>query len=125
MNIKKLSITFLLIIGFVIIFSLNTNTSAAAVTSNTYVNSATGNDAWNGNSPVHTSGITGPKKTIKNAVNTAANYGTIKIAKGTYREYGIIIRKNMNIQGESQTNTIIDGRSSGRIFTINSALRVN
>ena len=84
MKTSKFLIFPLLLISVVIIFSFNINAVNAAST-NTYVNGAVGNDAWNGNSAVHTTGTTGPKKTIGNALNTVVNYGTINIAAGTYK----------------------------------------
>ena len=43
----------------------------------------------------------------------------VYIANGTYKESNIIIDKNMNIIGESQSGTIINGQKSGNsIFTI-------
>jgi predicted outer membrane repeat protein len=124
MKTNKLLIFSLVFIGFALFFSLNINAVDAAST-NTYVNVATGNDAWNGNSAVHTTGITGPKKTIGNALSTVVNYGTINIAPGTYNEHGITIQKNVNINGQSQKTTIIDGQYANRIFTINNAIHVN
>jgi predicted outer membrane repeat protein len=124
MKTNKFLIFPLLLISVIIIFSLNINAVNAAST-NTYVNGAVGNDAWNGNSAVHTTGTTGPKKTIGNALNTVINYGTINIAAGTYKEHGIKIQKNVNIKGQSQKTTIIDGQNANRIFIINNAIHVN
>ncbi|MDD3985323.1 MAG: hypothetical protein PHY59_05445 [Methanobacterium sp.] len=85
-----------------------------------YVNNNTGNDSWNGLAPVY-DGINGPKKTVKNAVNSANNKGAVKIANGFYSGSGnsnIQINKNITIMGQSRKGTIISGSDTSRIFDI-------
>ena len=48
-----------------------------------------GNDNWNGLNSTYTSGINGPKATIKNATGTVKSDGTVYIASGTYNENNI------------------------------------
>ncbi|ADZ09835.1 hypothetical protein Metbo_1608 [Methanobacterium lacus] len=91
-------------------------TANAAETPTIYVN-CHGNDSWNGlaasyNSTTHN----GPKATLKNAVATVKNNGTIEVASGCYRENGIYINQDITIQGH--TNTVVDGFNSDRIFTV-------
>ncbi|MEN6553016.1 MAG: hypothetical protein ABFC34_09040, partial [Methanobacterium sp.] len=91
-----------------------------------YVNTG-GNDIWDGLSAIYnaTTG-SGPKATIKNAVGTVADNGTIYIAPGIYNEHDIMINTNMAIIGEDQYNTIINGLiQSGRIFIIAPDVNVN
>ena len=124
-NSKNIFKICLLLLGIGIIFSLGINTTAAANISNIYVNGSSGNDNWNGLNSTWTSGINGPKATIKNATGTLTSDGTVYIASGTYNESNIQINKNMTIIGESQKNTIIDGQQSGNsIFNITSGLNV-
>ena len=117
---------FLILISITSLFLLiNGIEDVAAVnTSNIYV-STHGNDNWNGLSPIYnsTTGY-GPKKTIKKAVSFASTNATLHIASGTYKEYKIIISKNLNIIGEDEDNTIINGISSGRMFKITSGAKV-
>ena len=109
----------LFLLGIGIIFSLGINTTTAANPSNIYVNGSSGNDNWNGLNSTYISGINGPKATITNATGTVKSDGTIYIASGTYNESNIQINTNMNIIGENQKNTIINGQQSGNsIFTI-------
>jgi predicted outer membrane repeat protein len=91
------------------------NSSAASIL---YVNGSSGNDSYDGESPIFTSGINGPKSTIQNATNTIDLDGTINVANGIYKEH-LIINKSVNLIGESQIGTIIDGEHTGRVITIN------
>ena len=121
-NIFKIS---LLLIGISIIFSFGINATVAANTSNMYVNSSSGSDTYNGLNSTWIGGLNGPKATIKNATGTVKSDGTVHIASGTYKENNITINKNMNIIGENQKNTIINGQQSGNsIFTIASGVNL-
>ena len=53
---------------------------------------------------------------IKDAIAVAKDYDTIRIKKGTYKEYSIHIDKPLTIIGENYP--IIDGEKKGEIFTI-------
>ncbi|MCE7698031.1 MAG: hypothetical protein K8E24_004075 [Methanobacterium paludis] len=118
----------LLLLGLMIFISFGLGAASAATpgdNSTMYV-STTGNDIWDGQSTTYNSTTgSGPKATIKNATTIVAENGTVYIAKGTYYESGININKNMNIIGESQSGTIINGQKSGNsIFTIASGVTV-
>jgi predicted outer membrane repeat protein len=109
----------LILIGLMVIFSYGMGNVSAASSDSIYVNSSSGNDAYNGLNPAWTSGLNGPKATIKNAISTVTTDGTVHIANGTYNESNIQINTNMKIIGENQDNTIINGKQSGNnIFTI-------
>ena len=88
---------------------VNNNTSLN-ITNNTYNGtiyvSTSGNDSHDGFTP-ETS-----KKTIQNAVKKAPQGATILVAPGTYIENTIYIKKNINLTGSGQNNTLIlvDGR---------------
>ena len=115
---NKLIILPILVIGLAIIFSFNIQSVAAADSSTIYVNSS-GNDNYNGQYVDYVGGVNGPKKTIKNAVNTVNDGGTVNIANGVYYESSIDITKNMNIIGQSPDNTVIDAQHHGAsIFVI-------
>jgi len=123
-NSRKIFKISLFLIGFVVIFSCGINSSFATTSSNIYV-STHGNDSWDGLSSTYVHGITGPKATIKNAVGTVNTKGTVYIVRGTYNESNIQINSNMNIIGENQKNTIINGQQSkNSIFTIASGVKV-
>ena len=123
-NSKKIFKISLFLLGIGIIFSLGINTTAAANTSSIYVN-AHGNNSWNGLNSSYTNGLNGPKATIKNATGTVKSGGTVYIASGVYNENNIQINTDMNIIGETQKTTIINGQKSGNsIFTIESGITV-
>ena len=110
--------------GLIVIFSYGVGNVAAANASSVYVNTQ-GNDTWNGLNSTWVSGTNGPKATIRNATGTVTSGGTVYIASGTYVENDIIINSDMNIVGESQKNTIINGNNNGEaIFVINSGMNV-
>jgi len=108
----------LALIGLVAIFSFGVGNASAA---NVYVNAKSGNDSWNGLSPIHTTGNIGPNKDIKTGINHVKTNGTLKIANGLYtgtKNYGITINKNITITGQSSTNTIINAQKRNWIFII-------
>ncbi len=110
-------------IALVVIFSYGmSNVEAANPGDIIYVNNSGGSDLNDGSSWLYA------KQTISNATETVNTNGTVNIANGQYTgssNTGIIIDKNMNIIGESQANTIIDGQQSGNaIFTIISGINV-
>ena len=110
----------LLLLSLALIFSLTMNPVSAAVRSSPpvsdiiYVNNATGNDSWDGQSATWVSGTTtGPKLSIKNATGTVNNGGTVKIANGIYtgeNNTGITIDRNMAIIGQSRAGTVINAK---------------
>lgn len=89
-----------------------------------YVNNATGNDSWNGQSATFNSSTgDGPKLSIKNATESVDNNGLINIADGLYtgdNNTDIQISKNMTLIGQSQSGTIINAQNQARIFIIQS-----
>ncbi|MGB9979855.1 Ig-like domain-containing protein [Methanobacterium sp.] len=97
------------------------STVSAADSSTIYVNDSSGNDDWDGQYAEWISGLSGPKKSIKNATGTVIEGGTVHIADGNYRgitNTNIIITKNMTIIGQSKKNTVINGTDSSWIFNI-------
>jgi peptidoglycan/xylan/chitin deacetylase (PgdA/CDA1 family)/methionine-rich copper-binding protein CopC len=109
---------FILLISIFLAFSsvstLQTSNAASTVAVNT-----TGNDANNGTA-------INPYQTISTGINKVADKGTVKLSKGTFNiykstghsDYGIIITKNVTIQGSGSTNTIIDAKGLSTIFAI-------
>jgi hypothetical protein len=117
----------MVLIGLMIIFSYGVGNVSAAPGGTIYVNGSSGNDLWDGYSSKWLSGTNGPKATIKNATTMVKSGGTVRIAKGTYYEHNINIEKNLNIIGENQQDTIINGANTaqiGQIFFIKSGVNV-
>src|SRR3989442_1751580 len=56
--------------------------------------------------------------TIQAAVDDATCV-IINVAAGTYTEH-VVINRDVMIRGEGQESTVVDGSSSGKVFTINS-----
>ena len=110
----------MVIIGLVIIFSYGMSNAAAATGDTIYVNGSSGQDNWDGQLPVW-NGTSGPKASIKNATGTVNNDGTVNIADGLYsgpQNTNMTIYKNMNINGQSQYGTIINGTNTNWIFSV-------
>ena len=124
---NKLLIFGLFLIGLVVIFSYGVGNVSAA--SNTvYVNVTGGSDTYDGSSPVHTTGNIGPNADIKTGISHVNPGGTVKIAKGIYtgsNNHGITISKNLNINGQSKTSTIINAAQNEWIFYITSGNTVS
>jgi peptidoglycan/xylan/chitin deacetylase (PgdA/CDA1 family)/methionine-rich copper-binding protein CopC len=109
---------FIFFIGIILAFSsvstLQTSNAASTVSVNT-----TGNDA-------NTGTAISPYQTISTGINKVADKGTVKLSKGTFNlnkgtghtDYGIVISKNVTIQGSGSTNTIIDAKGISSIFAI-------
>jgi uncharacterized repeat protein (TIGR01451 family) len=86
-----------------------------------FVNGSSGLDTNDGYS------WSSPKLTIQNATGTVNSNGMVTIADGVYSGTGntnITINRNMTIQGQSQTGTIINGTDTNWIFTIASGVNV-
>jgi parallel beta-helix repeat protein/VCBS repeat-containing protein len=66
-------------------------------------------------------GGSGNYTTIQEAINNASEGDSIFVFNGIYHE-NILIDKEINITGEQQENTIIDGTNSDSTVTINSAM---
>lgn len=113
----------LVFFGFVLAFSYGMAEVSAVSGDKIYVNTH-GNDKWNGLSPKHTSGLNGPKATIKNATGTVNQHGTVYVANGVYSENKIQITKSMNLMGTNKLFTIVNGKNSGRIFLISPNIQV-
>ena len=98
------------------------NVTAASPGDTIYVNSSGGNDSFDGSSWSYA------KQSISNATGTLNTNGIINIANGQYtgtNNTNIIINKNMTIQGQSETGTIINGTNTNWIFHINTGITVN
>ena len=126
-NNSKITIPILLL-SLALVFTFGTHAVSAAPGDTIYVNGSSGNDSWDGQSSVY-NGTTGsgPKLSIKNATGTVNENGTVNIANGIYsgvNNTNVSINKNMAIRGQSQTGTIIDAQSSGRMFTVDSGVTV-
>lgn len=76
---------------------------ATACTTTCYVNAATGDDAFGGDTPGTA------KRTIQGGVNQVAANGTVIVAAGSYPEQVSIAKDNLTIQGAGAANTILQG----------------
>ncbi|GAB6055886.1 hypothetical protein JCM15415_12020 [Methanobacterium movens] len=81
-----------------------------------YVSTA-GNDDNDGS-------LENPYLTIGKGISGVTADGTVYVADGTYYEH-LVIDKNVNLVGQSQEGTIIDGSESGRPVTINKDVTVS
>jgi hypothetical protein len=102
-----------------VIFAYGVGNVSAAPEDVIYVNGY-GNDSWDGQLAVW-NGTSGPKASIKNATGTVDNGGTVNIADGIYsgaQNTNITIYKSININGQNQDGTIINGTNTNWIFTI-------
>ncbi|MBP2044857.1 beta strand repeat-containing protein [Methanobacterium aggregans] len=80
-----------------------------------------------GNDTIGSGTAENPFLTIEKGVNTAKAGDNVNIADGTYSGTGntnITINKNMNITGQSQAGTIINGTSNNWIFRISKDMTV-
>lgn len=97
--------------------NINTSYNTRANLDNVYVNYTGGNDSNNGTN------WNNPLKTIEKALNLVNDRGNIYLAKGTILRNSsnqILINKNVNIIGQNQKETIIDGKGIERLFYITS-----
>ncbi|MDZ4172829.1 MAG: chitobiase/beta-hexosaminidase C-terminal domain-containing protein, partial [Methanobacteriaceae archaeon] len=112
-SLMKFKLFILLFLALILIFSVD---SVSAAGNTIYVNDTGGNDDNDG------SDWNTAKKTIKNATGSVNVNGIVNIANGQYNGTSntqITIDKNMTINGESQTGTIINGTGTNWIFHVN------
>lgn len=91
----------------------------------TYVNAATGNDAYDGGYETHTTDNHGPKKTIAAALDVTDTGGTCHVAAGTYstaatgESFPITIpASNLTVDGAGAGSTIVQGSGENEVFNI-------
>ena len=104
------------LIGLCIVLTASSVSAASTV----YVNATGGSDSNNGT-------IDHPYQTIYQGISSVDENGTVKIADGVYtgtNNTNITITKNVNINGQSQTGTIINGTGTNWIFSIVSGVNV-
>jgi len=111
----------LLFLSLALVFTVSVKDVSATPINTIYVNGSGGNDTSDGSTWLLA------KKTIKNATGTVNINGTVKIANGQYTGVNntqITIDKNMNINGQSETGTVINGTGTNWIFHINSGINL-
>ena len=115
---NKIRVMFLVITIFAILVSVS-SVIATPTSSQVYV-SVNGSDTNNGSAEA-------PYLTIQQGVDSVSENGTVTILNGVYngtRNTNITISKSMNITGQSQTGTIINGTGTNWIFNIPKGLIV-
>ena len=118
-NVKNQTTKMLILMVLIGLFVVMTSSSVSAA-STVYINATGGNDSNNGT-------IDHPYQTINKGINSVDENGTVHIADGTYIGTGntnLTITKNMNITGQSQQGTIINGTGKNWIFYINNGVTV-
>ena len=113
---NRIKIMFLLLSFFVVLVSV----SGVSADSTVYVNATVGSDANPGTSDL-------PYLTINKGIGSVDENGTVNIANGVYSGDGntnITISRNMNIIGQSQEKTVINGTGTNWIFNISSGVNV-
>ena len=111
----------LLLLCLALVFTVSVKDVSATPINTIYVNGSGGNDTSDGSTWLLA------KKTIKNATGTVNINGTVKIANGQYTGVNntqITIDKNMNINGQSEAGTVINGTGTNWIFHINSGINL-
>lgn len=71
--------------------------------------------------------VTPGPNAIKNAINNAHSGDTLNL-NGTYYEHDLVVNKNLTIKGSNQigvARSVIDAQKKGRIFLINSGVKLN
>jgi hypothetical protein len=86
-----------------------------------YVNVATGDDTYDGSSPVHTTGSIGPKKTIVWGFTAVSSGGTVYVAAGTYPGT-LYFNKSFTLVGAGAPSTIIDAGGTGYVIQVDGIL---
>ena len=102
------------------IFAILISVSSVSAASTVYVNATGGNDSNTGTSD-------SPYQTIAQGISSVDENGTVYIANGVYNGTGntnITLDHNMNIIGQSQVGTIINGTGTNWIFKIPSGVNV-
>ena len=111
----------LLLVIFLFGICVVLTSSSVSAASTVYVNTTGGNDS-------NTGTIDHPYQTISKGISSVDENGTVTISDGVYTGTGntnITLTKNMNITGQSQTGTIINGTGTNWIFNIISGVTVN
>ena len=87
-----------------------------------YVNGTSGDDKYDGTSPMVIDDNIGPKKYIQSALDAVGDDGTVNVAEGTYRE-SLIINRNVVLNGSGSNKTeLIPAQVEDNVITINSGV---
>ncbi len=104
----SVALAIILILTSALMFFPHDSVSASPGT--IYVNGTTGNDSYDGSSPVVVSGTIGPKQTVQGGIDVVSGSGTVFVAAGTYDPSSTIdINKSLILVGAGQATTIFDG----------------
>ena len=117
---SRSQLIFLVIAIFAILISVSSASASPLPSSSQVYVSTNGSDANNGSTEA-------PYLTIAKGVESVSENGTVHIANGVYsgtNNTNITISKSMNITGQSQTGTIINGTGTNWIFNIQNGVTV-
>lgn len=109
---NKTSIMLILVTLFAILISVSAISATPTIGPTVYVNT-TGNDTTGDGSAAN------PFLTVQKGVDLVDTNGTVIIADGVYSgdgNHNINIGRDMTIQGQSQSGTILDGSNTYRLF---------
>ncbi|MDP2835411.1 MAG: hypothetical protein Q8N97_00315 [Methanobacteriaceae archaeon] len=96
--------------------------NVSAADTSLYVNGTSGDDKYDGTSPIVVDDYIGPKKYIQSALDVVGDDGTVNVAEGTYRE-SLIINRNVVLNGSGYTKTeLIPAQVEDNVITINSGV---
>lgn len=113
---SRSQVMFLVIAIFVILISVSSASASPLPTSSQVYVSTNGSDTNNGSAEA-------PYLTIAKGIGSVSENGTVHIANGVYKgtdNTNITIYHSMNIIGQSQAGTIINGSNTNWIFDIQS-----
>lgn len=87
-----------------------------------YVNGTSGDDNYDGTSPLVIDDKIGPMKNIQTALDAVDDDGTVNVAEGTYRE-SLTIKRNVMLNGSGSDKTeLIPAQVEDNVITISSGV---
>ncbi|MDP1552998.1 MAG: chitobiase/beta-hexosaminidase C-terminal domain-containing protein [Methanobacteriaceae archaeon] len=119
-NYKPVFLILFLILAFSI--SISTVDDVNAASNTLYVNGTSGDDNYDGTSPVPVDDHIGPKKNIQTALDSVADDGLIHVSEGKYME-SLTINRNVELRGGGHSVTELNPvNPEDNIIVINSAV---
>jgi hypothetical protein len=100
--------------------------TALALIDTVYVNGDTGNDGWDGSSPINTDPGVGPVKTIAKGFSLVSTGGIVNVAAWTYTE-NLVFNRSFTLMGpgDGATSTIIDGGEGDCVLCVSGGSNIS